>query len=108
MAKQKMTVAPNGTGKSTYEQMAARNARTQECRTEAVDQLHVMLPKALKVLAEELEGENRLHAAVHVLKACKLYGAEVSIGPTEVEDVAIQEKERLQKRRHRELMVNLI
>ena len=105
MSKQKMAVVPNGT--AVYERMAARNARTQAYWTEAVDQLHAMLPKALKVLAEELEGENRLHAAVHVMKACKLYGTEVSIGPTDAAEIAIQEKEKLKKRQQREFFANI-
>jgi hypothetical protein len=95
VAKQKIPVV--------YEQTAARNAQTQASRTEAIELLHALLPKALKVLAEEMEtGDNRLQAALHVLKACKLYGAEVGIGPTDAAEIALQEKEKLKERHQRE------
>ena len=38
------------------------------------DTLRGLLPKALQVLKYELESETPLPAAVHVLKACGLYG----------------------------------
>jgi hypothetical protein len=38
------------------------------------NRLRGLLPKALEVLTCELEGEHPLPAAVHVLKACGLYG----------------------------------
>jgi len=38
------------------------------------DALRGLLPKALEVIERELDGEAPLPAAVHVLKACGLYG----------------------------------
>ena len=43
---------------------AELNTRRQELWTGTADRLRALLPKALEVLAEELQGENRLHAAV--------------------------------------------
>src|SRR5215510_4481258 len=102
MARQKIPGATNGVDTAAYEQTAARNAQTQACRTDAIEQLCALLPKVLKVLSEEMDGENRLQAAMHVLKACKLYGAEVGIGPTDAAEIALQEKETLKKRQQRE------
>jgi hypothetical protein len=54
------------------------------------DSLRALLPKALETLQKELEGEAPLQAAIHVLKACSLYGAlPAPSGPTEVEDAEI-------------------
>ena len=46
----------------------------------------------------QLEDETPLPAAVHVLKACGLYGMLPSRGPTEVEDAVLAEQERLKQR----------
>ena len=86
---------------------AELNTRRQELWTGTTDRLRALLPKALEVLAEELKGENRLHAAVHVLKACRLYGAELPLGPTDVGEIVIVEKERLKKRQQREFFANI-
>ena len=86
---------------------AELNARRQELWTGTTDRLRSLLPKALEVLAEELKGENRLHAAVHVLKACRLYGAELPLGPTDVGEIVIVEKERVKKRQQREFFANI-
>ena len=40
-----------------------------------VETLRGLLPKALAVLKNELEGETPLPAAIQVLKSCGLYGA---------------------------------
>ena len=61
----------------------------------------VCKPLQLEVLAEELKGENRLQVAVHVLKACRLYGAEVRTGSTDAEEIVVAEKERVKKRKQR-------
>jgi len=57
------------------------------------DTLRGLLPKALEVLKCALEGEQPLPAAMHVLKACGLYGMLPPRGPTEVEDVHLAERE---------------
>jgi hypothetical protein len=86
---------------------AELNACRQELWTGTTDRLRALLPKALEVLAEELKGENRLHAAVHVLKACRLYGAELPFGPTDVGEIVIVEKERVKQRQQREFFANI-
>jgi hypothetical protein len=86
---------------------AELNACRQELWTGTADRLRALLPKALEVLAEELKGENRLHAAVHVLKACRLYGAELPLGSTDVGEIVVTEKERVKKRQQREFFANI-
>ena len=86
---------------------AELNARRQELWAGTADRLRALLPKALEVLAEELQGENRLQAAVHVLKACRLYGAEVPTGATDAEDIVIREKERVKNRQQRSFFADL-
>lgn len=86
---------------------AELNARRQELWTGTTDRLRSLLPKALEVLAEELKGENRLHAAVHVLKACRLYGAELSTGSTDAEEIEVAERERVKKRQQRAFFANI-
>jgi hypothetical protein len=86
---------------------AELNTRRQELWTGTTDRLRALLPKALEVLAEELKGENRLHAAVHVLKACRLYGAELPLGPTDVGEIVIVEKERVKQRQQREFFADI-
>jgi hypothetical protein len=66
--------------------------------------LRGLLPKALEVLQCELEGEHPLPAAVHVLKACGLYGMVIPHGPTEVDDALLAEQERQSERRRKALM----
>ena len=85
---------------------AELNTRRQELWTGTTDRLRALLPKALEVLAEELKGENRLHAAVHVLKACRLYGAELPIGSTDAEEIAVAEKARVKERQFRLLLAD--
>ena len=65
------------------------------------DALRGLLPKALEVLKCEREGEAPLPAAVHVLKACGLYGMVIPLGPTEVDDALLAEQERQSERRRR-------
>ena len=62
------------------------------------NRLRGLLPKALEVLTCELEGEHPLPAAVHVLKACGLYGNVSPLGPTEVEDAEIAQRRRVYDR----------
>ena len=87
---------------------AELNARRQELWSGTTDRLRSLLPKALEVLAEELKGENRLHAAVHVLKACRLYGAELSTGSTDAEEIEVAERERIKKRQQRAFYANIV
>ena len=86
---------------------AELHAQRQERWMGTTDRLRALLPKALEVLAEELKGENRLHAAVHVLKACRLYGAELPVGSTDAEEIVVAEKERVKKRQQREYFADL-
>lgn len=73
------------------------NRRRRELWEEAHDRLRGLATKALDVLAGALEGdrETALPAAVHVLKALKVYG-EVGApnGPATVEGVLLAEAER--------------
>jgi hypothetical protein len=80
---------------------AALNSRRQELWVGMTDTLQGLLPKAPEVLARELEGEHPLAAAVHVLKACGLYGLVTLLGPTKVEDAVLAEQERQSERRRR-------
>ena len=79
----------------------ALHSRRQELWAGMTDTLRGLLPKALEVLRCELEGEAPLPAAVHVLKACGLYGMVPPRGPTEVEDALLAEQERQSERRRR-------
>jgi hypothetical protein len=83
---------------------ATLNNRRQELWIGMTDTLRGLLPKALEVLTRELEGEHPLPAAVHVLKACGLYGMLPPRGPTEVEDALLAEQERQSERRRAALM----
>jgi hypothetical protein len=74
---------------------AALNSRRQELWVGMTNRLRGLLPKALEVLTCELEGEHPLPAAVHVLKACGLYGNVSPLGPTEVEDAEIAQRQRV-------------
>ena len=83
---------------------AALNSRRQELWIGMTHTLRGLLPKALEVLKYELEGEHPLPAAVHVLKACGLYGNVSPLGPTEVEDALLAEQQRQGERRRAALM----
>ena len=71
---------------------AALNSRRRELWNGMTDTLRGLLPTALEVLKCELESETPLPAAVHVLKACGLYGMPAPQGPTEVEDAVIAQR----------------
>ena len=78
---------------------AALNSRRQELWVGMVDTLRGLLPKALEVVKSELAGETPLPAAIHVIKACGLYGSiPVPQGPTEVEDAEIAQRRRVYDR----------
>jgi transposase-like protein len=90
-----------------YGVQAALNARRQAQWGEQMSRLRALLPKALDVLTRELEGDNPLPAAIHVLKACRLYGALMVQGPTEVEDIAIDAQRRLQARGSKAMLAGM-
>src|SRR5712691_11063017 len=83
---------------------AALNSRRQELWIGMTNTLRGLLPKALEVLQCELEGEHPLPAAVHVLKACGLYGMVIPLGPTEPEDAVLAEQQRQGERRRAALL----
>jgi hypothetical protein len=54
---------------------AALNRRRRDLWANVSDRLRALLPKAITVLEREIEdGEAKIAAAVHVLKACAVYG----------------------------------
>jgi hypothetical protein len=55
----------------------------------------------------ELEGETPLPAAVHVLKACGLYGVPAPQGPTEPEDAMLAQQCRQRDRLYTSLQTAL-
>jgi hypothetical protein len=59
---------------------AALNERRRELWADLVDGLRALAPKAVQVLAEALEGEASVSAAIHVLKICGFPG--VAVVPT--------------------------
>ena len=71
---------------------AALNGRRQELWGGMTDTLRGLLPKALEVLKGELEGEQPLPAAVHVLKACGLYGLPIPTGATDPQTIALEQQ----------------
>ena len=80
---------------------AALNRRRQELWSDMVDGLRALTPKALAVLARELDGGAPLAAAIHVLKATGLYGGIVApSGPTEVEEIALAMQLKAYDREH--------
>ena len=83
---------------------ALLNSRRQQLWASMTDRLRNLLPKALDVVERELDGEDPLPAAVHVLKASGVYGVPAPSGPTEVEDAVIAQKQRHQDRMRRGLM----
>jgi hypothetical protein len=87
---------------------AALNSRRQELWADVSDRLRGLLPKALDVIEQELLGEAPLSAAVHILKACRLYGLPVPQGPIEPEELAAQEQERANRRKQRLRMANIL
>lgn len=82
---------------------AALNSRRQELWAGMTDRLRSLLPKALDVVERELDGGDP-SAAVHVLKACGLYGMPAPSGPTEAEDAEIAGKQREQDRVRQSLL----
>ena len=81
--------------------------RRQELWEAATDRLRALMPKAVDVIAGELEGENPLQAAVHILKACGLYGVTVTLAPTDPRELELSEREQEQEREERAAFAEL-
>jgi hypothetical protein len=74
---------------------AALNSRRQEIWNGTADRLRGLLPRALDTLEAALDGEQPLAAAIHVLKACGLYGGiPAPTGPVDVEEADIAQRRR--------------
>ena len=71
---------------------ATLHQRQRELWQGASEQLRALLPKALEVVTKALDGEQALPAAVHVLKACGLYGGLAPSGPIDAADIALEHK----------------
>lgn len=82
---------------------ATINSRREEMWEAPGFRMRSLLPKALKVLEAELEGEKRLEAAIHVVKSCGLYGKQLYIGQTEAVDAYIAAEEKKEKLQFRAL-----
>lgn len=80
---------------------AALNARRTEAWSSLLDRLVSLVSSALDVLSRELEQQSprSLEAAVHVLKACGVYGTARSIGSMDAEDLAQADRQRERDRR---------
>ena len=79
---------------------AALNRRRQELWGNMVDGLRALAPKAMAVLEKELDGETPVPAAIHVLRACGLYGAAAPAGPIEPEEIAARMQLAADTRQH--------
>src|SRR5262245_60188147 len=53
---------------------AELNQRRQELWSDLVDGLRALAPRAMEVLAQALDSADPVPAAIHILKACGLYG----------------------------------
>jgi hypothetical protein len=85
---------------------ASLNQRRQQLWADIVEGLRGLLPQALAVLQEELEGQGpgRLTAAVHLLKCTGLYGqVGAPTGPATVEDVEQAQRRQALERARTEL-----
>ncbi|NMB13518.1 MAG: hypothetical protein GX977_14670 [Firmicutes bacterium] len=88
--------------------IAELNRQRQEVWSANLDQLRQLVGKAVTVLAEDLEGEDkalRQRAAVHTLRAVGLYGADLSPGgATDSEAVELEQK----RQGHERMMEHLL
>lgn len=73
---------------------AALNCRRQELWAESADRIRALLPKALDVLGDELEGDKRLAAAVHIMRMAGLYGLPAPSGSTDPEELEADRKDK--------------
>ena len=85
---------------------AALHQRQRELWQGASEQLRALLPKALEVVTKALDGEQALPAAVHVLKACGLYGGLAPSGSIDAADIALEQKQRQQERTYNALLLH--
>jgi hypothetical protein len=75
--------------------IAALNSRRQELFDGIVDALRGLLPRAVEVLKQELEGETPLPAAIQILRSCGIYSAAGRpVGPTTVEEAEQAQRQR--------------
>jgi hypothetical protein len=82
---------------------AALNRRRRELWSGLADRLRALLPKALTVLEREIDqGSAPVTAAVHVLKACALYGVPQPSGPIDAAELDAMGRERETMERERE------
>ena len=80
---------------------AELNRRRQELWADLVDGLRSLAPKALEVLARELDGEAPLPAAIHILRAVGLYGGIAApSGETDPQAIALAMKMKEDERQH--------
>ena len=89
---------------------AAVNSRRQEDWVVVTDRLRALVPKALEVLEQELAGETPLSAALHILKACGLYGlrrTDMWDGCTDPEEIAIGQAMHQQERERERMLAEL-
>jgi hypothetical protein len=80
---------------------AALNHRRQELWAEITEGLRALLPRAVAVLAQALEEEEALSAAIHLLKATGLYGTLLApSGPTDPQAIALAMRMAEDSRQH--------
>jgi predicted transcriptional regulator len=79
---------------------AALNQRKQELWQELTAALRALAPRAVAVLEQELERENRLQASVHILRACGVYGMVPPAGPTDPATIALAQRLQADERQH--------
>jgi hypothetical protein len=73
---------------------AALNERRRELWADLVDSLRALAPKAVRVLADALEGEGSVQAAIHVLKILGFPGTSVTpLGSSDVRMITAQMQE---------------
>jgi hypothetical protein len=73
---------------------ASLNRRRGELWNEVADRARSLVPRALDVLSEELTGEKRLVAAIHVMKSVGLHRLALPSGPTDPEEAEAEQKEK--------------
>jgi hypothetical protein len=82
---------------------AALNQRRQELWADLVDHLRSLAPKAVAVLARELDGETPMPAALAILRACGLANGPLApSGPTDPVQIAAQMQLTADERAHAE------
>jgi hypothetical protein len=77
---------------------AGLNSRRQQLWQINADRLRALIPKALDVLDQELDGVNRLRAAAQILRSAGFYDLSVPAGATAAEDIEIAARHRERER----------